>query len=98
MGFSEGTARPLQQEEQALYDAVQEAAHGVLETDAAALAVRWYRWKDAPSFPDFELRPRRGDALPVSVSPIAPTYFDVTLYLDAETTSFELWPRPKRSD
>jgi hypothetical protein len=61
----------------------------VLETDAATLAVRWYRWKDAPSFPEFELRPLRRDALPISLSPSAPTYFDLTLYLDAETTSIE---------
>jgi hypothetical protein len=91
VGFSEGTARPLQPEEQALYDAVQEAARGVLETDAATLTVRWYRWEDAPSFPEFVLRPRRRDALPISLSTTGMTYFDLTLYLDAETTSNELW-------
>ena len=96
MGFSEGTARPLQPEEQALYDAVQEAARGELETDAATLAVRWCRWRDAPSFPEFELRPRRRDALPISLSPAATTYFDLTLYLDAETTSFELWAETEK--
>lgn len=91
MGFSEGTARPLQPEEQALYDAVQEAARGALETDAATLAVRWYRWEVAPSFPQFELRPHRRDALPISLSSTGMTYFDLTLYLDTETTSNELW-------
>ena len=93
MGFSEGTARRLRPEEQALYDAVQEAARTVLETGAATLAVRWYRWKDAPSFPKFELRPRRRDALPISLLPTAPTEFDLALYLDAKTTSFEFWAK-----
>jgi hypothetical protein len=74
-----------------VYDAVQEAARGVLETDAATLAVRWCRWGDAASFPEFELRPRRRDALPVSLSTAGMTYFDLAVYLDAVTTSFELW-------
>jgi hypothetical protein len=90
MGLHEGTARPLEPDERALLDSVQEAARGVLAADVATLEVRWVRWEGFPSWPEFELRPRREGALPIALA-LRNDWIDTTLYLDEETVSFELW-------
>ena len=91
MGFLKGAARPLEPDEQALLETVQEAAQGVLAADAATLEVRWVRSvDDGPSWPLFELRPRGEGALPISLA-LGNDWIDTSLYLDKETVNFELW-------
>jgi hypothetical protein len=92
--FYNGTARPLEAHEQALLETVKEAARGVLAADAATLEVRWVRGfeEDFPSWPWFELRPRREGALPIALGVVAGNdWIDTALYLDEESVSFELW-------
>ena len=89
MSLHEGTARPLEPEEQALLETVQEAARGVLAADAATLEIDWERYKDFPAWPWFKLRPRRKGALPIAVAH-GGGWIDTALYLDEESISFEL--------
>ena len=91
MNIHSGTARPLEPHEEALLETVQEAARGVLGADAATLEVRWIHVKeDFPSWPWFELRPRREGALLIAVAH-GGAWIDTALYLDEESISFELW-------
>jgi hypothetical protein len=96
VSFLEGAARPLVAGEQALYDAVEEAARGALETGAATLAGRWRHWQGEASCPEFELRPQRRDALPVTLSWFGGAgYVEATFYLDDMEPTFELMGRDR---
>ena len=90
MSLQKGTARPLEPEEQALLETVQEAARGVLAADVATVEIDWERYQDFPSWPWFKLRPRREGALPIALAH-GGAWIDTALYLDEESVSFELW-------
>ena len=89
MTLREGTERPLEAEEQALYEVVETTGSAVVARGAATLGVKWFRFPDQASRPMFELRPSRPDALPIAVS-LGDDWIDATLDIDGEQLNFEL--------
>jgi hypothetical protein len=86
-----GDERPLEPEEQALYDAVRGAAASVLDAGAAMLRVEWQRWQEGSSWPTFQLEPTNPDALALGVSLGGGDWIDTTLNVDGQALNFELW-------
>ncbi len=92
MSYSKGQERPLQADEQELLELLRAEAREVLEAGAATLEVTWHRVGDNPSWPQFELRPRRSECLGLALAGGGGDWIDMTLIVDGEVAaSFELW-------
>lgn len=86
--------RPLDADEMALYEVVQDVARDVLESGDATLAVSWRQLApNAPRWPDFDLQPRNPDSLPITISPGSGDWIDTTLNVDGDELNFELWAK-----
>ena len=93
MSFTDREERPLDAEEEALYEVARDAAQHVLETGAATLDVTWMRISDGPWWPGFDLRPRNPDALALAISIGGGDWIDTTLNVDGHSLNFELWAK-----
>jgi hypothetical protein len=86
-----GDERPLEPEEQALFEAVRDTAASVLDAGAATLRVEWQRWQEGSSWPTFQLEPVNPKALALGVSLGGGDWIDTALNVDGQALNFELW-------